>query len=30
MVNTQIRLLTSAEYYQMMESGIIREGERVS
>jgi Uma2 family endonuclease len=29
MVNTQIRSLTSAEYYQMMESGIIREGERV-
>jgi Uma2 family endonuclease len=29
MVNTQIRLLTSADYYQMMESGIIREGERV-
>jgi Uma2 family endonuclease len=29
MVNTQIRPLTSAEYYQMMESGIIREGERV-
>jgi Uma2 family endonuclease len=29
MVNTQIRLLTSVEYYQMMESGIIREGERV-
>jgi Uma2 family endonuclease len=29
MVNTQIRPLTSVEYYQMMESGIIREGERV-
>jgi hypothetical protein len=29
MVNTQIRQLTSAEYYQMMESGIIREGEKV-
>jgi Uma2 family endonuclease len=29
MVNTQIRPLTNAEYYQMMESGIIREGERV-
>jgi Uma2 family endonuclease len=29
MVNTQIRLLTSAEYYQMMEIGIIREGEKV-
>jgi Uma2 family endonuclease len=29
MVNTQIRSLTSAEYYQMMESGIIREGEKV-
>jgi Uma2 family endonuclease len=29
MVNTQIRSLTTAEYYQMMESGIIREGERV-
>jgi Uma2 family endonuclease len=29
MVNTQIRPLTSAEYYQMMESGIIREGEKV-
>jgi Uma2 family endonuclease len=29
MVNTQIRSLTSADYYQMMESGIIREGERV-
>jgi Uma2 family endonuclease len=29
MVNTQIRLLTSSEYYQMMESGIIREGEKV-
>jgi Uma2 family endonuclease len=29
MVNTQIRLLTSADYYQVMESGIIREGERV-
>ncbi|WP_373541580.1 Uma2 family endonuclease [Chamaesiphon sp.] len=29
MVNTQIRQLTSTEYYQMMESGIIREGERV-
>ena len=29
MVNTQIRSLTSAEYYQMIESGIIREGEKV-
>lgn len=29
MVNTQVRPLTSIEYYQMMESGIIREGERV-
>jgi Uma2 family endonuclease len=29
MVNTQIRPLTNAEYYQMMETGIIREGERV-
>ncbi len=29
MVNTQIRQLTSAEYYGMIESGIIREGERV-
>jgi Uma2 family endonuclease len=29
MVNTQIRSLTSSDYYQMMESGIIREGERV-
>jgi Uma2 family endonuclease len=29
MVNTQIRPLTSADYYQMIESGIIREGERV-
>jgi Uma2 family endonuclease len=29
MVNTQIRQLTSTEYYGMMESGIIREGERV-
>ncbi len=29
MVNTQIRSLTSADYYQMMETGIIREGERV-
>lgn len=29
MVNTQIRQLTTAEYYGMMESGIIREGERV-
>jgi Uma2 family endonuclease len=29
MVNTQIRPLTSAEYYQMIESGIIPEGERV-
>ena len=29
MVNTQILSLTSADYYQMMESGIIREGERV-
>jgi Uma2 family endonuclease len=29
MVSTQIRPLTSAEYYQMMESGIIREGEKV-
>jgi Uma2 family endonuclease len=29
MVSTQIRQLTSTEYYGMMESGIIREGERV-
>ena len=29
MVNTQIRQLTSTEYYGMMESGIIREGEKV-
>jgi Uma2 family endonuclease len=29
MLNTQIRQLTSAEYYEMMNSGIIREGERV-
>ena len=29
MVNTKIRQLTSTEYYGMMESGIIREGERV-
>jgi Uma2 family endonuclease len=29
MVNTQIRQLTSTEYYGMIESGIIREGERV-
>ena len=29
MVNTQLRSLTSAEYYRMIESGIIREGERV-
>jgi Uma2 family endonuclease len=29
MISTQIRLLTSAEYYQMMETGIIQEGERV-
>jgi len=29
MVNTQICSLTSAEYYQMMESGIIRAGEKV-
>ena len=29
MVNTQIRQLTSSEYYGMMENGIIREGERV-
>jgi Uma2 family endonuclease len=29
MVNTQVRQLNSVEYYQMMESGIIREGERV-
>ncbi len=29
MVNTQIRQLTTAEYYGMIESGIIREGERV-
>jgi Uma2 family endonuclease len=29
MVNTQIRQLTSTEYYGMMQSGIIREGERV-
>ena len=29
MINTQIRPLTNVEYYQMIESGIIREGERV-
>jgi Uma2 family endonuclease len=29
MVNTQVRQLNSVEYYQMMESGIICEGERV-
>jgi Uma2 family endonuclease len=29
MVNTQIRPLTNVEYYKMIESGIIREGERV-
>ncbi len=29
MISTQIRPLTSAEYYQMMETGIIHEGERV-
>jgi Uma2 family endonuclease len=29
MISTQIRLLTSAEYYRMMETGIIHEGERV-
>ncbi len=29
MVNTQIRPLTSVEYYRMIESGIIHEGERV-
>jgi Uma2 family endonuclease len=29
MISTQIRPLTSAEYYHMMETGIIREGERV-
>jgi Uma2 family endonuclease len=29
MVNTQIRSITSADYYQMIESGIIREGEKV-
>jgi Uma2 family endonuclease len=29
MISTQIRPLTSAEYYQMMETGIIQEGERV-
>jgi Uma2 family endonuclease len=29
MVNTQVRPFTSVEYYQMVESGIIREGERV-
>jgi Uma2 family endonuclease len=29
MVNTQIRQLTSTEYYEMMENGIIKEGERV-
>lgn len=29
MVSTQIRPLTTTEYYGMMESGIIREGERV-
>jgi Uma2 family endonuclease len=29
MISTQIRPLTSAEYYHMIETGIIREGERV-
>ncbi len=29
MVSTQVRQITSAEYYQMMESGIIREGEKI-
>jgi Uma2 family endonuclease len=29
MISTQIRPLTSTEYYHMMETGIIREGERV-
>ncbi len=29
MVDTQIRQIATAEYYGMMESGIIREGERV-
>ena len=29
MVNTQLRPLSIVEYYQMMERGIIREGERV-
>ena len=29
MVNTKIRPLTSAEYYRMIENGIIREGEKV-
>jgi Uma2 family endonuclease len=29
MVNTQIRPIASVEYYQMMENGIIKEGERV-
>jgi Uma2 family endonuclease len=29
MISTQIRPLTSAEYYQMMETGIIQEDERV-
>jgi Uma2 family endonuclease len=29
MISTQLRPLTSAEYYQMMETGIIQEGERV-
>jgi Uma2 family endonuclease len=29
MISTQLRPLTSAEYYQMMETGIIQEGERL-
>ncbi len=29
MISTQVRPLTRAEYYQMIESGIIQEGERV-
>jgi Uma2 family endonuclease len=29
MISTQIRLLTSTEYYHMIETGIIQEGERV-
>jgi Uma2 family endonuclease len=29
MINTRIRPLTTAEYYQMIENGIIQEGERV-